>query len=822
MVTTTAGSGTALKNLLKQYLERRGYKTTEGAKLIGKSGAEHTFEMLARRDAGFVNHSIDIAILPDGDEKTKITFLHNCANRAYDAGLSSTIIITVTPLSQEVQRLAQYQHMKIINSEEAQALVRDESSKPVKLAGTATFENRSQVIKALEDLNYRVERDVKVKGKSGTEYTFSLVAHEDDVVIAHKLAFDFLNANGEIPLDRISLFEVKSYDAGYNDKVIVISNPLSQGARQFAQKNTIQIVKIEPKLPAASVSAKKIGELLEKTTRNEVEKPLVPPVSAKKIGELPEKTTRNEAEKLPVLPASVKKTGEPMEKSIKSEAEKLPVPTGKAAKLVPEIDALQLIPEVMARRLNVIPISIANNTLTVMMADPTDVFALEAISATTKMRVKPIGGKVDEVREAIDLNYKGYGEIEKQIANVSFSDEITDEKLAMDAALDAPLAQALSLIIEEAVKTRTSDIHLEPEENRLRVRYRIDGILHEMMSLPLSINRALISRIKILSDMNIADHLRPQDGQFSFDAKGRVVDIRVATVPCVNGEMAVLRLLDKSRASRGLAEIGFSPASLKIYDAMLASPYGMILSSGPTGSGKTTTLYASINSLDLVGRNVITIEDPAEYRFKNINQIQVNAQSGITFAAGLRSILRLDPNIVLVGEIRDGETANIATQAALTGHLILSSVHANDAATTIARLVDLKVEPFLIATSLVGVVAQRMVRRVCPDCGRLMEAPLAEQLAYEKAIGEKRTEFMYGVGCESCSYTGYLGRTGIFEIMQLSDTLRTAIVKGANSVEIRNQAVSEGMVTLLKDGMLKVQAGITSPAEILRSAYAPD
>ena len=797
MVTTIAGSGAALKNLLKQYLERRGYKTTEGAKLIGKSGAEHTFDMLARRDAGFVSHSIDIAILPDGDERAKITFLHNCANQAYDAGLTSTIIITVTPLSQDVQRLAQYQHMKIINSEEAQALVRDETSKPVKLAGAATFENRSQVIKALEDLNYRVERDVKIKGKSGTEYTFSLVAYEDDVVISHKLAFDFLDANGEIPLDIISLFEVKSYDVGYSDKVIVISNPLSQGARQFAQNNAIQIVKIEPKLPAASVSARKIGELLAKTTRNETEK-------------------------LPVLPVAVKKTGEPREKSIKSEAEKLPVPTGKAAKLVPEIDALQLIPEVMARRLNVIPISIANNTLTVMMADPTDVFALEAISATTKMRVKPIGGKVDEVREAIDLNYKGYGEIEKQIANVSFSDEITDEKLALDAALDAPLAQALSLIIEEAVKTRTSDIHLEPEENRLRVRYRIDGILHEMMSLPLSINRALISRIKILSDMNIADHLRPQDGQFSFDAKGRVVDIRVATVPCVNGEMAVLRLLDKSRASRGLAEIGFSPASLKIYDAMLASPYGMILSSGPTGSGKTTTLYASINSLDLVGRNVITIEDPAEYRFKNINQIQVNTQSGITFAAGLRSILRLDPNIVLVGEIRDGETANIATQAALTGHLILSSVHANDAATTIARLVDLKVEPFLIATSLVGVVAQRMVRRVCPDCGRLMEAPLAEQLAYEKAIGEKKTEFMYGVGCESCSYTGYLGRTGIFEIMQLSDTLRTLIVKGANSVEIRNQAVSEGMVTLLKDGMLKVQAGITSPAEILRSAYAPD
>jgi general secretion pathway protein E len=301
-----------------------------------------------------------------------------------------------------------------------------------------------------------------------------------------------------------------------------------------------------------------------------------------------------------------------------------------------------------------------------------------------------------------------------------------------------------------------------------------------------------------------------------------MVDIRVATVPCVNGEMAVLRLLDKSRASRGLAEIGFLPASLKIYETLLAAPYGMILSSGPTGSGKTTTMYASINSLDLVGRNVITIEDPAEYRFKNINQIQVNPAAGITFAAGLRSILRLDPNIVLVGEIRDGETANIATQAALTGHLILSTIHANDAATTIARLTDLKVEPFLIATSLLGVVAQRMVRRICPDCGRLMEATLVEQIAYEKATGEKRTDFQYGVGCESCSYTGYLGRTGIFEIMQMTDSLRTLIVKGSDSVAIRNQAVKDGMVSLLHDGMLKVKANITSPAEVLRSAYAPD
>jgi general secretion pathway protein E len=770
MVSTAIDSAAALKDLIKQYLERRGYKTSEGVKLTGKSGTEHTFDILAKRDAGFVSHSIGVAVLPDGDEKTRINFLHTCANRGYDVGLSGTIIITVSPLSQDAQRLAQYQHMKTVTPEEAKLLLRDESIKPVKLAGTDTFENRAAMIKALENLNYRVERDAKVKGKSGTEYTMDIIAYDDDVITGHKLIINFLNGDGEVPLDRISLFEVKSYDVGYSDKAIMVSVPLSAEAKQFAQKYSIQVIKIDQNLPALSG----------------------------------------------------KKAGEPAEKSTKLDIGKLPVPTGKAAKVVPETDALHLIPEVMARRLNIIPISIANNTLTVMMADPSDVFALEAISATTKMRVKPIAGRVDEVREAIDLNYKSYGEIEKQIANVAFSDEITDEKLAMDAAFDAPLAQALSLIIEEAVKTRTSDIHLEPEENRLRVRYRIDGILHEMMTLPLSINRALISRIKILSDMNIADHMRPQDGQFTFDAKGRVVDIRVATVPCVNGEMAVLRLLDKSRASRGLAEIGFSPASLKIYESMLAAPYGMILISGPTGSGKTTTLYACINTLDLVGRNVITIEDPAEYRFKNINQIQVNPAAGITFAAGLRSILRLDPNIILVGEIRDSETANIATQAALTGHLMLSSIHANDSATTIARLIDLKVEPFLIASSVIGIVAQRMVRRVCPDCGRPMEATLVEQIAFEKATGLKKTEFQYGVGCETCSYTGYLGRTGIFEILVINDTIRALVLKGASSSEIRAAAISEGMITLLKDGMLKVQLGITTPAEILRSAYAPE
>jgi general secretion pathway protein E len=454
------------------------------------------------------------------------------------------------------------------------------------------------------------------------------------------------------------------------------------------------------------------------------------------------------------------------------------------------------------------------------MVDPTDIFALEALAAQSRMRIKPIAAGAKDVRDAIDFNYKGFGEIEAQVSRISFPDEATDEKLAIKAATDTPLVQALNLIIDEAVKARASDVHIEPEEDRVRVRYRIDGTLQDTMSLPLNVHRALISRIKILAELNIADHFRPQDGQFSTMSKGREIDIRVATAPAVLGETATLRLLDKSLATLGLSELGLLPDSLAKFEDILKVPYGMILVSGPTGAGKTTTLYASINSLDTHGRNVITIEDPAEYRFSDIVQIQVNPQAGITFASSLRSILRLEPDVILVGEIRDAETANIATQAALTGHMMLSSIHANDSAGVLSRLVDLKVEPFLIASSVIGVIAQRMVRRVCPDCGRLIEVPLAEQVAYEKETGEKKAEFIYGTGCKSCAYTGYLGRTGIFEILSVSDNIGAMVCNRDSSAAIREQALKEGMTTMMSDGMRKVKEGITTPFEVLRNAYS--
>ncbi|TET25710.1 MAG: type II/IV secretion system protein, partial [Dehalococcoidia bacterium] len=492
----------------------------------------------------------------------------------------------------------------------------------------------------------------------------------------------------------------------------------------------------------------------------------------------------------------------------------------KMIKISPQPEVLQLIPEVMARRYNAIPLAISGKALQVAMADPTDIFALEAFSAQSQMTIKPIVASSQEVRDAIDFNYKGYGEIEKQVSSISTTAGLIDERLAVSAAVDAPLAKALDLIVDEAVKARSSDIHIEPEEDRLRVRYRIDGTLQDMISLPSNIHSALVSRIKILADMNIADHHRPQDGQFSTKAKGRQIDVRVASAPTVHGEMAVLRLLDKSLALIEMSGLGLLPESLEKYNAMLKVPYGMILISGPTGAGKTTTLYASINSLDKVGKNIITIEDPAEYRFKDINQIQINNQAGITFASGLRSILRLDPDVIMVGEIRDAETANIAIQAALTGHLMLSSIHANDATGVISRLLDLKVEPFLVNSSVIGIVAQRMVRRICPDCSHPIEAPLTERMAYEQEMGEKKTEFLYGTGCKTCTYTGYRGRIGIFEILAMSDGIRTMVAHDASNSDIRAQAIKEGMETLMKDGMRKVKEGITTPSEVLRAAIS--
>ena len=498
-------------------------------------------------------------------------------------------------------------------------------------------------------------------------------------------------------------------------------------------------------------------------------------------------------------------------------------------KQMPQPEAIALIPEVIARKFKAIPLSVDKSTLRVAMANPADIFALEALASRSQKRIEPIPAEAAAVLEAIDLNYKAYDEVAKQITSsltqttkTPQTGTVTDENIKVDAVANTPIVQALTMIVDEAVKARASDIHLQPQEHNLRVRYRIDGTLYDMFTLPLESMNSLCSRIKILANMNIADHHRPQDGHFSINAKGRWLDIRVGTVPTVYGEMVALRLLDKSRVQLSLGQLGFNPERLSTLQEMLKAPYGMILVSGPTGAGKTTTLYASINTLDATQLNIITIEDPVEYRFKNINQIQVNPRADVTFAAGLRSILRLDPDVVLVGEIRDAETAGIAVQTALTGHLVLSSIHANDTSGAIIRLLDLGVEPFLISSALIGVISQRMVRRVCPNCSTPQPGQIVEKIAYERETGEKRDEFMTGKGCKFCANTGYHGRTGIFEIMRLSDNMRAALMEKDGTSKLRELALSEGMVSLVKDGMLKVKAGLTNPAEVLRNAYSTE
>ena len=482
-------------------------------------------------------------------------------------------------------------------------------------------------------------------------------------------------------------------------------------------------------------------------------------------------------------------------------------------------EALRLVPESVARKYNVIPLAISNNTLQVAMAEADNVLILESLKARTKMKIESVVAPSDEIREAIDRNYKAYGEIEEHLHDIA--PPTAEEKISVEAVAGAPVVRALDLLINEAVKNRASDIHIEPQQDKLRVRYRIDGVLHDTMFLPKTAHAPLISRLKIMANMNIADH-RPQDGQFSIKSREQDVDVRVATIYTTYGEMGVLRILDKSFSALSLNELGFLPNTLKRYENMLKSPFGMILLSGPTGSGKTTSLYASVNRLDCKERNIITIEDPVEYRFQDINQIQVNPRAGLTFANGLRAIMRHDPDVILVGEIRDSETAEIAIQAALTGHLVLSSVHANDTVSAIFRLLDLGVGPFLVSSALVGVVAQRMVRRVCPYCRQPSSASPEGQIGYSKEMDEERAEFLYGSGCNSCANTGYLGRTAVFEVLVVSEEIRRILLTGASAAEIRAQAKKEGMASMWHDGMFKVKEGTTTPDEVLRNVFSID
>lgn len=484
---------------------------------------------------------------------------------------------------------------------------------------------------------------------------------------------------------------------------------------------------------------------------------------------------------------------------------------------------LRLIPEQTARRHNLVPLDIVGDSLVVVMADPGDLRALEDVTAQAKMRIQPAVGIPSEIKESIDLNYKALAEIEKQVSRFAPAPSPAEgaaAALTADLVAQTPIVRTVDLLIAQAIRERASDIHIEPQENRVRIRYRVDGVLHDAVSLPLTTLEPLVSRVKILAGMNITERRRPQDGQLTYKGDNREADIRVATYETAYGETVVLRILDKSMSLLTLPELGFLPEGLKKYQHMLKSPYGMILVAGPTGSGKTTTLYASINELDRNEFNVITIEDPIEYRFLDIKQTQVNPKAGLTFAAGLRALMRLDPDIILVGEIRDGDTAKTAVQAALTGHLVLSSIHANDAVGVLFRLVDLGTEPYLLSSALVGVAAQRMVRRICHHCREPYLPPAEERLAYEEEMGQEEVTFYHGAGCNLCSGTGYLMRTACIEVLPLSEGTRGLLHQGAAASQIKSQALKEGMISLRRTGMLKAKEGVTTLSEVMRNVFS--
>jgi general secretion pathway protein E len=497
----------------------------------------------------------------------------------------------------------------------------------------------------------------------------------------------------------------------------------------------------------------------------------------------------------------------------------LNVPLVDLQKHVIQPEALRLVPEDMTRKYTFIPLEVVNDSLTVVMAYPDDIHAIRDIRAHTGMRVEVALGVPSDIERAIDLNYRSSGEIEKQVSQ--FTKPLDEETPVTSKAIaKTPIAQSLDLLIQQAVRDRASDVHLEPNEKSLRVRYRIDGILQEMFSLPLNAHVPLLSRIKILAEMNIAEQRRPQDGQFSVKVGNRDVDIRAATMATAYGERVTLRILDKSLSLFALSELGFRPETLKVYKALLKSPFGMILVGGPTGSGKTTTLYASISELDRKANNILTIEDPIEYRFPDISQTQVNFKAGITYASGLRAIVRHDPDIILVGEIRDKDTASTAVQAALTGHLVLASIHANDAVSMVFRLMDLGVESYLITSTLAGLVSQRMVRRVCPYCRTTSEPTMEERVAYSAEMGDEAPVFYRGTGCKLCANTGYRGRTGLFELLVMNEAIRRAMLTNVSADDIRAEAIKQGMVTMQRDGMLKVKDGTTTASEVIRSVSA--
>jgi type IV pilus assembly protein PilB len=484
--------------------------------------------------------------------------------------------------------------------------------------------------------------------------------------------------------------------------------------------------------------------------------------------------------------------------------------------------AIALVSESVARKHTCIPVGFEGDRLVIAMADPANILAMDDIRAMTKRDVKSVVATKVEVLAAITRQYRldrAAGTlVEEAAAEQQHEQQDLDSALASAGAEDAPIIKLVNMLITQAINDRASDIHVEPEERSVRVRYRIDGVLHEVMSPPKSVQSGLTSRLKIMADINIAERRIPQDGRIGLVVQGKAIDIRVATLPTVHGEKIVMRILDKSSVLLELQDLGFLPQNFHRFQQSFTKPYGEILVTGPTGSGKSTTLYATLNILNKPEVNVITVEDPVEYRLPGINQVQTHAKAGLTFASALRSILRSDPDIVLIGEIRDRETAKISTEAALTGHLVLSSLHTNDAPSALTRLVEMGIEPYLVASALDCVLAQRLARKLCARCKQAY-SPTEEELGTAGLLGApdgERPTLYRAVGCSACGNTGYKGRMAVHEVMTVTEEIERLVVESASSEEMKKVAREQGMLTLREDGLEKVRAGQTSIEEILR------
>jgi type IV pilus assembly protein PilB len=480
-----------------------------------------------------------------------------------------------------------------------------------------------------------------------------------------------------------------------------------------------------------------------------------------------------------------------------------------------------LVSEPLARRYQAIPIGWDGGRLVVAMADPSNVFAIDDIRALAGREITTVVATATQIAETIERFYRIDSDVDAVVAAAADEHEDEADIGALNAVVeDAPIVKFVNLLINQAVNDRASDIHVEPTESDLRIRFRIDGVLHEVMRSPRSIQGGVISRLKVMADINIAERRIPQDGRIGMKVGGRPIDLRVATLPTVYGEKVVMRILDKGQALMCLEDLGFLPETLGRFQTSYRKPYGAILVTGPTGSGKSTTLYAALNTINTPDRNIITVEDPVEYRLPGINQVQVNPKAGLTFANALRSILRSDPDVVLVGEIRDRETAVIGVEAALTGHLVLSTLHTNDAASTPLRLVEMGVEPFLVTSALDCVVAQRLARRLCDKCKEEYQPSEAELVQAgwrmeELTAGEWPSLFR-AVGCAACGRTGYRGRFALHEVMLVSEEIERLIIERRSTEDIQKTAMMEGMLSLKSDGLRKVARGDTSLEEIFR------